>query len=321
MLISVVIPTYNRAALVGRAIGSALAQTHGDLEVIVVDDASTDATSEVVRGIRDPRVRLVALPRNAGVSAARNAGIRASRGEWVALLDSDDEWLPRKLELQIGRLQAVDDPRLAVIYGAYHERHDFTGRLHRGPRRFFEGEVFDRLIEYPGIRTPTVLARRQVLLAVGGFREELRCHEDSDLWFRLAAASHHFAAVREPVAIIHRHEGAHLYSDPVARAQALEIIDAEWGALVRRRGPRAYRRWRSFFEAHRGHFEYRQVRAAVARGDRRTAWRRCRAMAARATGSPRWVIQAVVLVLVGRRVYSLLAAMRSALVRALGDHA
>lgn len=96
--VSVVIPTYNRAHLVGRAIQSVLNQTYQDFEIIVVDDGSTDNTEEVVKSFNDPRIRYIRHDQNRGGSAARNTGIKMARGEYIAFQDSDDEWLPEKLE-------------------------------------------------------------------------------------------------------------------------------------------------------------------------------------------------------------------------------
>ena len=94
--VSVILPTYNRATLLSRSIGSVLVQTFEDLELIVVDDGSRDDTADVVKAIGDPRVRYVPLGRNRGLSAARNAGLAESRGEFLAFQDSDDEWHPEK---------------------------------------------------------------------------------------------------------------------------------------------------------------------------------------------------------------------------------
>ncbi|MBN8481489.1 MAG: glycosyltransferase family 2 protein [Xanthomonadales bacterium] len=112
---SVVIPAWNAAHLVGTAIDSVLAQTHADLAVLVVDDGSTDATAEVIeRHARDPRVTLIRHARNRGLSAARNTGMRAARGGYMAFLDADDCWLPNHLEVAMGAL--VRHPELDVVF-------------------------------------------------------------------------------------------------------------------------------------------------------------------------------------------------------------
>lgn len=105
--VSVVIPTYDRAAVLPRAIDSVLGQTVEDLELLVVDDGSTDRAPDVVAGYADDRVRCLRHEQNRGASAARNSGIEAASGDYVAFLDSDDEWLAGKLETQLAVLEAA----------------------------------------------------------------------------------------------------------------------------------------------------------------------------------------------------------------------
>src|ERR1041385_7139241 len=100
-LVSVVLPTYQRAGTVGRAMRSVLAQTHSELELIVVDDGPDDGTADVVARINDPRVKYLRFPKRMGVSKARNVGVEAARGELIAFQDSDDEWLLDKLARQV----------------------------------------------------------------------------------------------------------------------------------------------------------------------------------------------------------------------------
>jgi|SRR6267378_4283950 len=109
-LVSVIIPTYNRAQLCKEAVESALSQTYHDIEVIVVDDGSTDSTREVVSHL-DSRVRYLSQ-KNSGVSAARNLGMQSARGEFIAFLDSDDTWLPWKLQLQVNVLRTLPSARM-----------------------------------------------------------------------------------------------------------------------------------------------------------------------------------------------------------------
>src|SRR4030042_5052103 len=103
--VSIIIPTYNRAHLVMRAINSVLDQSFQDFEIIIVDDASRDNTEKMVSGIRDKRIFYIRHEKNRGGSAARNTGIKQARGEYIAFLDSDDEWLPEKLEKQLKVLE------------------------------------------------------------------------------------------------------------------------------------------------------------------------------------------------------------------------
>lgn len=107
-LVSVVMPTYNRASLLRCALRSVFAQTYGNLEIICVDDASSDSTEEVLKACGDPRLRYIRHETNRGGSAARNTGIRAATGDYIAFLDDDDEWLPAKIERQLKVLEAYD---------------------------------------------------------------------------------------------------------------------------------------------------------------------------------------------------------------------
>ncbi|HET8773773.1 MAG TPA: glycosyltransferase family A protein, partial [Thermoanaerobaculia bacterium] len=181
LTISVVIPTYNRAGEVGAAIDSALAQTRPALEVIVVDDGSTDQTPDVLarygEGIRV--VRQV----NQGVSAARNAGIAVARGDLLAFLDSDDVWLPRNLELRAARFEA--DPGLGLVHCGV----DFEGAGIRLDG--LEGSVAADILRLDRsvivAHGSGVMVPRRVAQEVGGFDVRMRVSEDWDFCYRVAA--------------------------------------------------------------------------------------------------------------------------------------
>ncbi|PAU85575.1 glycosyl transferase family 2 [Halorubrum salipaludis] len=211
--VSVVVPAYERADLVGRAVDSALAQTVEDIEVAVVDDGSTDGTREAVEGIDDPRVRYLAHETNRGVSAARNTGVEAARGDYVAFLDSDDEWLPRKLERQLstladrgdGWIGAYCDVATAGLSGMGQLAAAVSETLFRSsaPR---EGgrELADALLSMRAFMGPgsTLLVERDAVTAVGGFDEGLSIYEDWDLVLRVLSAGK-LAYVDEPLAVTH----------------------------------------------------------------------------------------------------------------------
>ena len=112
--VSVIIPTYNRAHLIGRSIQSVLNQTYQDFEIIIVDDGSTDDTEDVIRNFNDSRIIYIRHKENKGPSAARNTGIKASKGEFIAFQDSDDEWFPEKLDKQIEAFEM--NPGFGIIY-------------------------------------------------------------------------------------------------------------------------------------------------------------------------------------------------------------
>jgi glycosyltransferase involved in cell wall biosynthesis len=201
--ISVVITTYNRAQFLQRAIQSAL-EAGSDLEVVVVDDCSTDNTPEVCAKRSD--IRYVRLGANHGLAYARNVGIAESSSEFVAFLDDDDLRLPGSLDKQLSSM--VADQRIALCYGQAligdAHRQLPTGEIY--PIECPHGDVFWELLEDNFIPMPSVLVRKSDLLDTGGFNTALPLIEDWDLWLRI---SERFlvAAVEEPLAI-HRKASA-----------------------------------------------------------------------------------------------------------------
>jgi glycosyltransferase involved in cell wall biosynthesis len=184
--VSVIIPAYDRAGVVGDAIDSVLAQTYRDFELIVVDDASTDNTSDVLARYAEP-VQVIRRTANSGAGAARNDGIRASTGEFIAFLDSDDLYLPKRLQSAVDLLDSHRE------YGAAYAEAALMvpGRglvehwvAARGGGR--SGWILDGVLERDLIRTQTITVRRSVLDRVGLFDEQLRSGQDDDLFWRIA---------------------------------------------------------------------------------------------------------------------------------------
>jgi glycosyltransferase involved in cell wall biosynthesis len=186
--ISVIVPAYNAALTVDTTIDSVLAQTFGDFELIVVDDGSRDATPDVVASRDDPRVHLI-RSENRGVSSARNLGLEHASGTYLAFLDSDDAWLPEKLERQHAALesapeagvcfasaQVVDDEFLAIGLDPAVDRRDFTKAL------LLEGNI----IAGGG---SSVMARASLVEGAGGFDTQLSQCADWDMWLRLSSVT------------------------------------------------------------------------------------------------------------------------------------
>jgi len=190
VMVSVVIPTYNRARFVTRAVESVLAQTYADYEIIVVDDGSTDDTKEALRPY-ESRIRSL-CQENAGVSAARNTGISAARGEWIAFLDSDDEWLPEKLAVQMDCVSMhpeivahVTNAKIVLSGGEPLDLFTIQGRPDYGlVESVIERPLADLLTRQ--FFTPSLLVRRQTVLDLGGFDVTMSIYEDIDLMRRLA---------------------------------------------------------------------------------------------------------------------------------------
>ena len=193
--VSVVIPAYNAAAFVRETIDSALAQTYRDLEIVVVNDGSTDDTPAILDGYGD-RIRAHHQP-NAGLSAARNIGARLATGDWIAFLDADDLWLPKKIEMQIAAA--------GNACWSYTNRFNFGARG-AVPERQSDvtqmdgGDVFVPLLMRGNfITVSSVMIDRALFEASGGFYHQKGGCEDWDLWLRISALGHPISYVAEPL--------------------------------------------------------------------------------------------------------------------------
>lgn len=189
-MVSIIIPSYNREKEISRAINSILQQTYENYEIIVVDDGSTDHTGSVVRNFKDERIRYIRLEQNQGAGHARNIGIQEARYDYIAFLDSDDEWMPDKLNLQMTKLLSVEE-NFGMVYCRMsgYQRHS-DARFICPPMELksevLEGELFEKLLLHNVIGTPTVLLRRECLEQVGRFKESLLCLEDWEWMLRIA---------------------------------------------------------------------------------------------------------------------------------------
>jgi glycosyltransferase involved in cell wall biosynthesis len=196
MRVSVVIPTYNRKRVLPEAIASVQAQSFRDLEILVCDDGSTDESRAAVEALMrgDPRIRWIEGAHSGYPGAVRNRGIRAAKGEWIAFQDSDDLWIPAKLDKQLAILQAAPEAQFIYSHAAALSPDGSTTRM--TPFRIRrQGRVFETFLMYSVVHTPTVLVRRELLERVGYFDEgmKLRIGEDYELFLRLAAeAAFHF---------------------------------------------------------------------------------------------------------------------------------
>ena len=196
MKISVVIPTYNRIALVERAIDSVLRQSIKPFDIIVVDDGSDDGTSEMIQ--KKYRSINLVQQQNSGVSAARNNGIKHAKGDWISLLDSDDEWTEKKLENQVNRLIKNPD---------YHFCHTNEIWIRNGVRvnqkkrhQKYGGYIFDKCLDICRISPSSTLFKKNILEHVGWFDTQLPVCEDYDLWLRITA-DYKILFVDEPLII------------------------------------------------------------------------------------------------------------------------
>jgi glycosyltransferase involved in cell wall biosynthesis len=221
MLVSVILPTYNRVEWLRQSIDSVLRQTHADLELIVVDDGSSDGTQAFVRTLPGP-VRYVRQP-NAGDAAARNRGLDLARGDLIAFQDDDDLWHPDKLKLQLELLR--QRPEVGLVCSGRSIISQRGEPLPGGQKKHHEGTVTAALFQSQFITTPSVLLRREVARQVGRFDAALRVCSDYDYWLRASLVCP-FAAVARPLVDVRRSPGS-LSKSRAAESAATQLLVLE----------------------------------------------------------------------------------------------
>jgi glycosyltransferase involved in cell wall biosynthesis len=256
--VTAIIPVYNGAGYVGAAVQSALGQRDVAVEVLVIDDGSTDDTWRVLGEFGDA-IRKV-RQENAGHVRSRNRGARLAAGDWLAFLDADDEWLPDKLAKQL----ALAGDEVAMVYT---DRVNFGGCDRIAPVqsegvRQYEGDVFEQLLLDNFVTVSSVIMRKDWFTQLGGFEEELLVCEDWDLWLRYSAAGGKVRLCREPLTRYRWHPGSMSNNQERMCQGRLKVLER---ALATPRG--------------------RQVPRRLARQARASAWQ-CSAWHAAAT--QRW---------------------------------
>lgn len=232
--VSVLIGALDNAATLDRAIDSILGQTVSDLELLLIDDGSRDATPQVISAAvaRDPRVRALTMARNVGISRSLNAGLRAARAPLVAVQDADDHCAPERLERQLALLDAR--PEVAVVGSRMHEV-DEAGRVLAPRTSFRAGDVNDVLLRFNPIPNTSSAFRRDVALELGGYDPRYRYAMEYDLWLRIADA-HVVVALDEPLST--RVMGSCNVATRADRAQTGEALVIRARTLLRRRSVR-----------------------------------------------------------------------------------
>lgn len=186
-LVSVIIPTYNRGYIIERAIESVQNQTYKELEIIIVDDGSTDNTEEIVSKISDSRIRYIKNPKNSGVSHTRNLGIAAAKGTYLAFQDSDDIWKPEKLQKQ---MDCMKQGNYGMVYCAFEREFSDGAVVYYPPKEMpmeeKQGEIVPSLLRQNLVSTQTMLIKKEVISQVGFFNEGMSNLEDYELALRIA---------------------------------------------------------------------------------------------------------------------------------------
>ncbi len=262
--ISVIIPTRNRLTLLTRALDSVLAQADVDLEVIVVDDGSSDGTWQMLTTLADPRVRAVHHAQSTGVSLARNAGVEASSSSWIAFLDDDDFWAPHKLSVQLAALSSAD-ANMSFTSAVMVDADERPGFVMRAPST---DRLLVRMVGTNCVGTPSsVIVSRALFDQSGGFDPAFSVLADWDLWLRMLDQGAIAAPCPEPLIAYTRHaNNMHLEStlQMVSEFNALRVKHAalgerlgvqfgniewsRWIASSHRRAGRRYRAAAAYFE-------------------------------------------------------------------------
>lgn len=212
-LVTVIIPAHNRAKTIGYCLDSVVRQTYNNIEVIVVDDCSTDETVEVVKRCPDDRVRCITLTKNMGAQAARNKAIQEAKGEWIAFQDSDDEWMPAKLEKQVKALEAINFDPWTVVYCdviVFDHRENKRKLL---KRQVLEGEnVYAKQLVTSSPGFPSIITSRLALEKIGFLDEDVPADQEWDTSIRLAKFCR-FIHMNEPLVTYNIHTGDTISED------------------------------------------------------------------------------------------------------------
>ncbi len=225
-LVSVIIPAYNQAHTLGRALQSAIDQTYHNLEIIVVDDGSTDGIERVVKNFTDLRICYLRHEHNRGAAAARNTGISEAKGHYVAFLDSDDEWMSEKIAVQFAALMGTGEKVVAGCTGSYRIRNDYTETVRPSERAYW----FKLLLLGCGLGPGTTLmTSRTAFENVGYFDEFLSRLEDWD-WLLRYTESYPFVCISEPLAKIY-----------VGKRPRASVMDASTQHVIQKHQEKFYR--------------------------------------------------------------------------------
>jgi len=225
--VSIIIPTYNRETLILKALESIFNQTYQDFEILIVDDASTDNTEQVIKELNHPQVRYFKLDKNGGQCIARNFGAKHVRGEFVAFLDSDDEWLPTKMEKQVALFDNGSD-RLGGVYGVAYMTDVVKDETILLTMKNYRGDIHDRFLRGFCPPTPSMfMVRREAIEKVNGFDEGLLTFVDIDLWMRISE-HYDFDYVDDPVIIKYEQIGDQYVNNFKKRYKGYHLFMNKW---------------------------------------------------------------------------------------------
>jgi glycosyltransferase involved in cell wall biosynthesis len=241
-LISVVVPTYNRADTIGYCINSILNQTYKNLEIIIVDDLSIDNTNDKVKEINDNRIRYISLTNKVGAQAARNKGIKESKGRWIAFLDSDDEWLPQKLEKQVSILQTNNlNPNIVVHCNCY-RYYPKDNRREVWNLSVIEGvEAYKKLLKFPAPLFQAMLVSKIALEQIDFLDERVISFQEWETSIRLSMICE-FVHIQEPLFLYYLYDGNTISKNKKNEINGYQyIIEKHREEIIKQVGIKVYR--------------------------------------------------------------------------------
>ncbi len=231
--ISIIIPTYNRVKLIINALNSIFNQTFQDYEILIIDDASTDTTEQVIKELNHPKVKYLKLEENSGQCIARNFGTRHAKGDYLAFLDSDDEWLPNKLENQMNLFEKEGSDRLGAVYGYSYQKDVIKDETYLSDSGYFRGDIHGKMLTGFCPPTPSLfVVKRSVFESVQGFDEALVTFVDLDLWLRISE-KYDFDYVEEPVIIKYEQIGDQYINNFDKRYIGYHLFIQKWSKYIR----------------------------------------------------------------------------------------
>lgn len=229
-LVSVVIPTHNRSELIKNAVNSVLNQTYKNIELIIVDDASTDKTEEIVKSLDQSKIKYIKNEEAKGGNYARNLGISSSKGKYVAFLDDDDEWMPEKVADQVALFE--EDQSIGLVYtGAEIIYTSKNYKYIRQPKH--RGDLSKEILmrNYIGT-TSSVMVKRSLLEEVGGFDNDMPALQDYDLWIRIAQVAQ-IGYINKPLIKYYNYTNINQITDNVHKIEkAINKIDNKYKNLI-----------------------------------------------------------------------------------------
>jgi len=234
--VSVIIPTFNRKKLIIKAIDSVMKQSFQNFEILVVDDASTDDTENVIMQLNNNKVKYYKLDKNSGQCVARNFGIGKAVGKYIAFLDSDDEWLPEKLKLQVSCFDNGHD-NLGAVYGYSYKKDTIKNTTDLIQGNYHRGNIHNKFLEGFCPPTPSIfMVKKEVLQKVNGFDEHLITFVDLDLWLRVSK-HFEFDFVEEPLIIKYEQIGDQYVNNFEKRYKGYKLFVNKWkNEILRKSG-------------------------------------------------------------------------------------